>query len=117
MLDVLGPLLVMSLFSKIIESRQFKKYLVGADSPLEFARQTVRLNSDIINRSQAASMIDRLDVANDVISGLKLAASARMPASTAWRREVGETRARASAWAMLTRVKIESAVSVAHSNI
>ena len=71
MLDVLGALLVMSLFSKIIESRQFKKWLVAADSPLEFARQTVRHNGDVTTRSQAAHMKDRLDVANDIVLGFK----------------------------------------------
>ena len=71
LLDVVGPLLVMSLFSKIIESSQLKKWLVGADSPLEFSRQTVRLNGDITTRSQAAHTKDRLDVANNVVLGLK----------------------------------------------
>ena len=61
----------MSLFSKIIESSQLKKWLVGADSPLEFSRQTVRLNGDITTRSQAAHTKDRLDVANNVVLGLK----------------------------------------------
>lgn len=45
--------------------------LIGADSPLEFARLTVRDNGDVTNRSQAAHMNDRLQVANNVIIGLK----------------------------------------------
>ena len=52
-LYVLGALFMTSFFSKTIESRQFKKWLVGADSPLEFARQTIRLNGDVTNRSQS----------------------------------------------------------------
>jgi len=67
----------MSLIYAITESMQFKRWLVGADSPLEFDRQTVRDNADILNRSQAAHMIDRLDVANNVVIGLKFWARKR----------------------------------------
>ena len=76
-LYVLGALFMVSFFSKTIESRQFKKWLVGADSPLEFARQTIRLNGDVTNRSQAAHVIDRLDVANNTVIGLKFWARKR----------------------------------------
>lgn len=47
----------MSLFSKIVESRQFKKMLVAANSPLEFARKTVRHNGDVSSRSRPPTVI------------------------------------------------------------
>ena len=55
--------------------------LIGADSPLEFARLTVRDNGDVTNRSQAAHMNDHLQVANNVIIGLKCREQPRPPNS------------------------------------
>ena len=62
----------MASYDKILRSASFRKWLVSAESPLEFARGTVRESGDLMRRSTAANMRDRLVVADNFLTGIRL---------------------------------------------
>ena len=62
----------MASYDKILRSASFRNWLVSAESPLEFARGTVRESGDVMRRSTAANMRDRLVVADNFLTGIRL---------------------------------------------